>query len=124
MPTTDPNTNFDAYADDYISGVVDTLEEYARQIKAGDYEDEPYTEDGGSIYEYGLDLVVAVGRPVTWLLGCGGPTTYVEWDAAFPMRGTITHAWGGKSKTVAVQWDVSETLFDYLATPVIDSMEY
>ncbi|QDM56014.1 hypothetical protein SEA_TRAX_134 [Gordonia phage Trax] len=113
----DPSDEFAADALDEI------LESYGMESDEGAIwerteHDEP-TVDETPISEFGLDLVIKIGRPIELLITVGGPYIAVEHDLS-ENSARLVGAWGGDKHTLH---DASfETVLDYLTEGTLDEI--
>lgn len=89
-------------------GVRETVEEYARQIESGDYDDEP-TADDTPISEYPLEIVDERGREFAVVICTGGPHIEVVADGGYDAR--LEGYWAGERVTLS--GDAFNTFLDY-----------
>lgn len=99
-----------------LTGVAETIAEYARQIQSGEYDDEPtITDNYGNetpISEWPLEIVDERGRAFAIVLTIGGPHIEITADGQRDAR--LVGYWGGETVT---RYDDSDgsfaTVLDY-----------
>lgn len=99
-----------------LKATADDIVEYARQIRSGDYRDEPtITDNYGNetpIGEWPLDIVDERGKEFAVLITYGGPNIWLTADGLDDAR--LVGYWGGETVTL---WDDSvgsfTTVLDY-----------
>jgi len=102
-----------------LAGVAEAIAEYARQIRSGDYRDEPtITDNYGNetpISEWPLDIVDERGKEFAVLIAYGGPNIWLTADGLSDAR--LVGYWGSETVTL---WDDSARSFTTVLDYFID----